>query len=160
MEGKSCFFIGHREASEEIYPALYAAVEQHILEYGVTEFIVGHYGGFDRLAASAVKEAKRFHPEVKLTLLLPYHPAERPIPTPDGFDGTFYPPGMESVPRKIAIVRANRYVVDHVDYLIAYARHPASNARELVEYARSQKQKVPIFITMLKSSNQKCRLSP
>ena len=154
MGGKSCFFIGHRETSEEIYPALYAAVEQHILEYGVTEFIVGHYGGFDRLAASAVKEAKRFYPEVKPTLLLPYHPAERPIPTPDGFDGTFYPPGMESVPRKIAIVRANRYVVDHVDYLIAYARHPASNARELVEYARSQKQKVPIFITMLKSSNQ------
>ena len=151
---KSCFFIGHRESSEEIYPALYAAVEQHIVEYGVTEFIVGHYGGFDRLAASAVKEAKRFYPEVKLTLLLSYHPAERPIPTPDGFDGTFYPPGMESVPRKIAIVRANRYVVDHVDYLIAYARHPASNARELVEYARSQKQKVPIFITMLKSSNQ------
>ena len=51
LDGKSCFFIGHREASEEIYPALYAAVEQHILEYGVTEFIVGHYGGFDRLAA-------------------------------------------------------------------------------------------------------------
>ena len=40
MSGKSCFFIGHRETSEEIYPALYAAVEQHILEYGVTEFIV------------------------------------------------------------------------------------------------------------------------
>ena len=73
---------------------------------------------------------------MKLTLLLPYHPAERPIPTPDGFDGTFYPPGMESVLRKIAIVRANRYVVDHVDYLIAYAWHPASNARELVEYAK------------------------
>lgn len=66
MGGKSCFFIGHREASEEIYPVLYAAVEQHIVEYGVTEFIVGHYGGFDRLAASAVKEAKRFYPEVKL----------------------------------------------------------------------------------------------
>ena len=154
MIGKSCFFIGHRETSEEIYPALYAAVEQHILEYGVTEFIVGHYGGFDRLAASALNEAKRFYPEVKLTLLLPYHPAEQPIPTPDGFDSTFYPPGLESVPRKVAIVRANRYVVDHVDYLIAYARHPASNARELVEYARSQKQKVPIFITILKSSNQ------
>ena len=154
MEGKSCFFIGHREASEEIYLALYAAVEQHILDYGVTEFIVGHYGGFDHLAASAVKEAKRFYPEVRLTLLLPYHPAEQPIPTPDGFNGTFYPPGMESVPRKAAIIRANRYVVDHVDYLIAYAWHPASNARELVEYARSQKQKVPIFITMLKSSNQ------
>ena len=88
MNGKSCFFIGHRETSEAIYPTLYAAVEQHILEYGVTEFIVGHYGVFDRLAASAVKAAKHLYPDVKLILLLPYHPAERPIPTPDGFDNT------------------------------------------------------------------------
>lgn len=56
---------------------------------------------------------------------------------PWGFDGTFYPPGMENVPRRFAIVRANRYMVDHVDYLIAYAWHPASNARNLVEYAEN-----------------------
>ena len=79
MGRKSCFFIGHREASEEIYPALYAAVEQHIVEYGVKEFIIGHYGGSDRLAASAVKAAKNLYPDVKLILLLPYHPAEQPI---------------------------------------------------------------------------------
>lgn len=151
MREKSCFFIGHRESSEEIYPALYAAVEQHIVEYGVTEFIVGHYGGFDRLSASAVKAAKQFYPDVTLILLLPYHPAERPIPTPDGFDGTFYPPGMESVPRKVAIVRANRYVVDHVDYLIAYAWHPASNARELLEYAKRREKRDLISITSIKS---------
>lgn len=151
MREKSCFFIGHRESSEEIYPALYAAVEQHIVEYGVTEFIVGHYGGFDRLSASAVKAAKQFYPDVKLILLLPYHPAERPIPTPDGFDGTFYLPGMESVPRKVAIVRANRYVVDHVDYLIAYAWHPASNARELLEYAKRREKRDLISITSIKS---------
>lgn len=153
MGGKSCFFIGHREASEEIYPVLYAAVEQHIVEYGVTEFFVGHYGGFDRLAALAVKEAKRFYPEVKLTLLLPYHPAERPISTPDGFDSTFYPPGMESVPRKIAIVRANRYVVDHVDYLIAYVWQPASNAWELVEYARKKLRTLCLSITLIQPDN-------
>ena len=153
MDTKTCFFIGHREASEEIYPALYAAVEQHILEYGVTEFIVGHYGGFDRLATSAVKEAKHFYPEVKLTLLLPYHPAERSISTLDGFDGTFYPPGMESVPRKAAIIRANRYVVDHVDYLIAYVWHPASNARELAEYAESREKKGSLIITLIKPND-------
>ena len=140
MGGKSCFFIGHRETSEEVYPELYAAVEQHIVEYGVTEFIVGHYGGFDRLAAKAVIEAKKTHPGVVLTLLLPYHPAERPVDPPEGFDGTYYPPGMERVPRRVAIVRANRYMVDHVDYLIAYAWHPASSARELVEYAQRKQQ--------------------
>lgn len=31
MITKSCFFIGHREASEEIYADLRAAVEQHIV---------------------------------------------------------------------------------------------------------------------------------
>ena len=55
---KSCFFIGHRETPEEIYPVLCAAVEEHIVRYGVTEFIVGRYGCFDGLAAKAVKTAK------------------------------------------------------------------------------------------------------
>lgn len=145
MGGKSCFFIGHREASGEIYPALYAAVKQHIVEYSVTEFIVGHYGGFDRLAALAVKEAKHFYPEMKLTLLLPYHPAEQSISTLDGFDGTFYPSGMEGVPRRVAIVKANRYMVDHVDYLIAYVWHSASNAWELVEYAKRRGKNVTLI---------------
>ncbi|MFR3788034.1 MAG: hypothetical protein ACLTWR_12235 [Agathobaculum desmolans] len=87
----------------------------------MTEFIVGHYGGFDRLAARAVIKAKKTHPEVTLTLLLPYHPAERPMAAPEGFDGTYYHPDMERVPHRVSIVRANRYMVDQVDYLISYA---------------------------------------
>ena len=146
---KSCFFIGHREASPEMLPALIEKVEQHIAEYSVAEFIVGNYGGFDRLSAKAVIKAKDRHPEITLSMLIPYHPAERPIELPQGFDNTFYPPGMESVPRKLAIIRANRYMVDHVDYLIAYAWHPASNARNLVEYAKKREQRNLIFVTLL-----------
>lgn len=97
------------------------------------------HGGFDRLAAKAVVEAKKIDPEVTLALLLPYHPENRPMVPPKGFDGTYYPPDMERVPRRVALIRANRYVVDHVDYLIAYAWHPASNAQELVEYAKLKK---------------------
>lgn len=132
---QTCFFIGHRETPEDIYPALYDAVRQHIEEYGVTDYVVGHYGRFDALAARAVLEAKRIHPEVRLSLLLPYHPAERKVWQPEQYDSLFYPPGMETVPRRAAIVRANRYMVDHSTHVIAYAWHPASNARELVEYA-------------------------
>ena len=71
------------------------------------------------------------HPEVMLTLLLPYHPYDRPTPTPPGFDSTFYPPGMETVPKRAAIIQANRYMVEHSDYLIAYVRHSVSNAWDL-----------------------------
>ena len=146
---KSCFFIGHREASSEVLPVLTEAIEQHIVEYGVTEFIVGKYGGFDRMAAKAVIAAKERHPGITLSMLISYHPAERPLELPQGFDNTFYPPGMEKVPRRLTIVRANRYMVDHVDYLIAYAWHPASNARELVEYARKREKKNKITVTLL-----------
>ena len=146
---KSCFSIGHREASSEILPALRDIVEQHIVEYGVTEFIVGHYGGFDRIAAKAVIAAKKQHPEITLSMLIPYHPAERPVELPSGFDNTFYPPGMEKVPRRLAIVRANRYMVDHAGYLIAYAWHPASNARNLLEYAKRRERKNLLVITLL-----------
>ena len=146
---KSCFFIGHREASAEVLPALTAAIEQHIVEYGVTEFIVGNYGGFDHMAAKAVIAARERHLGITLSMLIPYHPAERPMELPQGFDNTFYPPGMEKVPRKLAIVRANRFMVDHVDYLIAYAWHPASNARDLVEYAQKREEKQLITITVI-----------
>ena len=149
---KSCFFIGHREASSEILPALVEAVEMHIMEYGVKGFIVGNYGGFDCMAAKAVIATKERHPGITLSMLIPYHPAERPMELPKGFDNTFYPPGMEKVPRKLAIVRANRYIVDHVDYLIAYAWHPASNARDLVEYAKKRELRNLISVTVLPRS--------
>ena len=61
---KSC---GHRESSVEIFPELAEAVERYIVDYGVTEFIVGNYGGFDRMAARAVISAKALHPGRALT---------------------------------------------------------------------------------------------
>jgi len=145
----TCFFIGHREAPDTLLPILTAEVERHIVEYSVTDFVVGRYGHFDSMAAHSVKAAKKRHPEATLTLLLPYHPFDRPIPTPPGFDGTFYPPGMETVPKRAAIVRANRYMVDYSDYLIAYAWHPASNARELVEYAQRREKRGFICVRLL-----------
>lgn len=146
---KTCFFIGHREAGENLRVPLAQAVERHITEYGVTDFVIGQYGGFDRLATQTVIEAKRQHPEICLTLLLPYHPAECPIDTPAGFDGTFYPPGMETVPRRVAIVRANRYMVDNSDFLIGYVWHPASNARNLLDYARKREKRGLIHVENL-----------
>lgn len=140
MQGKCCFFIGHREASEGIRPFLRSAIEWHIAVCGVTEFLVGGYGAFDRIAAQCVMEAKQRHPKITLTLLLPYHPSERKAPLPPGFDGSCYPPGQETVPHQAAIVRANRYAVNHADYLIAYVWHAGSNARKLLDYAQSRKK--------------------
>ena len=143
----TCFFIGHRDAPDSLLPALSDAVEKRIIEHGVEQFVVGAYGRFDSLAAQAVRRAKKQHPDTLLFYLRPYHPSERPH-TPAGFDGSFYPPGMETVPRKAAIVRANRYMVDNSDFLIAYAWHPG-NARELVEYAQRRERRGLLRVNVL-----------
>lgn len=135
---KSCFFIGHREADERLLPILTAAIERLITEEQVSFFYVGGYGGFDRIAATAVKRMKLQHPEIILMLVLPYHPGERPIETPHGFDGTYYPEGLEKVPRRYAIVRANEIMAKQSDWLISYVRHGASNSRRILEYAQKQ----------------------
>lgn len=79
---KSCFFIGHREADERMLPTLTAAIDRMIAEEQVSLFYIGGYGGFDCIAATAVKRMKLQHPEITLMLVPPYHPAERPIETP------------------------------------------------------------------------------
>lgn len=146
---KSCFFIGHRESDERLLPQLMALVERLIQEEQVTYFYVGGYGGFDRIAAAAVKEAKRKFSGITLMLVLPYHPAERTVEIPFGFDGTYYPMGLENVPKRYAIGRANKIMINTSDWLIAYVCHGASNSRTLLEYAKRREKKGLIQIENL-----------
>ena len=146
---ETCFFIGHRDTPDAVLPALAAEVERHIREYGVVDFVAGHYGRFDALAAKAVMDAKKRHPMVTLTLLLPYHPAERAVDLPPGFDGTLYPPGMETTPKRLAILRSNHYMVEHSTHLIAYVTHPSAGSREVLEAALKRQKRSLIRVTNL-----------
>ena len=119
--------MGHREADERLLPRLKLTIERLIAEENVRYFYVGGYGGFD--------------PDITLMLVLPYHPAERAIPTPDGFDGTYHPEGLENTPRRYAIVRTNQIMVDNSDWLVCYVQHGASNSRNLLEYAQRREEK-------------------
>ena len=135
---KTCFLIGHRDVPGELRERLAKAIDEAIVRDGVTEFVVGRYGAFDRMAAGCLVEAKKNHPELRLELLLPYHPAERPVALPAGFDGSFYPPGMERVPRRLAIVRANEYMARHCDVLICYALLENSNPGKIFFIANAK----------------------
>ena len=141
--------MGHREAPDRVFPNLLETIERHITEYGVSEFVVGQYGNFDRLAIQALSQAKRQHPNITLMLMTPYYPVNKTVKLPEEFDALFYPPDLETVPKRAAIICANRYMVERSDFLIAYVWHPARNARELLEYAGTGKRKGKIHITNL-----------
>ena len=144
----TCFFIGHRNAPQELWPRLKETVERHITEYGVTDFVVGRYGRFDDMAAGAVRAAKKRHGTVTLTLLLPYYPFGGSFCVKE-FDGTLYPQEIESVPKPAAIVRANRYMVEMSDFLICYYKKLAGGTRDIVEFARRREKNGLIRVTNL-----------
>ena len=94
-------------------------------------------------------EIKKYYPFVRLNMLLPYHPANRKIKIGKDFDGTYFPEGQEKVPPRLAIIRANEYMVRTVDYLIAYVSHPTSASREIVELALKRQKRGLIQVTNL-----------
>lgn len=146
---KSCYFIGHREADERLLPLLGKAIEKLITEDRVAYFYVGAYGGVDRIVTTALKAAKKKYPNIVLMRVLPYHPADRTVKIPESFDGTYYPDGIEKVPKRYAIVRTNRVMIDAADWLITYVRHGASNSCRLLEYAERRQEKGLIQIENL-----------
>lgn len=101
------------------------------------------------MAARAVIEAKKQHPEVHLTMLLPYHPALRVVEIPEGFDGSYFPPGQEKVPPRTAILRANQHMIRTSDYLICYVKRPSNGSREIMEMALKRQKRGLIRVANL-----------
>ena len=112
------------------------AVEEHAASFSVKEFVVGERGAFDRVAARAVTEVRAAYPEIRLTLLLPFHPGQRPAALPEGFDGSRYRFGPEYIPPRAAVIRANRAAVRAAERLIICASDPSGNTAVLLAYAR------------------------
>ena len=150
----SGFFIGHRDAPESLLPQVRAAVERLILREGVTDFYVGSRGSFDRMAARAIRELMKTHPQIYLYLVLAYLPAKGAGEIPLGFTGTVFPEGLETTPRRFAILRANRAMVDACDFLVAYAPYAAGNARKVMDYAIRRQKRGQIRIIELKANGK------
>lgn len=142
--------MGNRYAPQSIKGELAEIIEQHITDYGVNTFIVGKYGNFDQLAKGVLRESKHKHADIELLLLAPYALIQ-PVDTPEGFDGALFPDGLETVPKLLAIVQANKFMVERSEYLIAYCRNPAGNTQKIVDYAKRREKKGLIKVTLLNS---------
>ncbi len=146
-----CCFCGHGDVSDTIRPALARQIEEHIRYFGITEFWVGNYGRFDRMACSLVCSAKKNHPEIRLCLLLPYMPTRQMKDEMDYPDEIIVPSILDNVPRRVAIPKLNKYMVDQSDYIIACVSHISNGSYKTLEYARKQETKGRIHITNIQS---------
>ena len=146
MNGKRCCFAGHNETyGDEVKQKIKEIAIKLIEEKGVTEFWVGNYGGFDRCAASAMREVKKEYTQIKLVIVLPYLTKEV-----NGHREDFYKKydsiviaGMaEKTPARLKIIKANEYMVDNCDFLICNVEHSWGGAAKTVEYAKRKGKEI------------------
>ena len=110
-----------------------------LLEQGNHKFYLGGYGDFDLFAAKVLYELKTEYPELESILILPYpdRPADASL-----YDNAIYPP-LENVPKRYAISRRNKWMVEQADMVIACVDHDWGGASKILEMA--QKKKLPII---------------
>ena len=126
-----CFGVSEQDVKDEVI---------RLIRLGVTDFLSGGQGGFDRLCARCVYELQSHFPEIKNILVIPY--LSFTVFNPDIFDEIVYPDGFEQYHFKAAIGKRNRYMVDHAAFAICWVNHGWGGAVQT--YERAVKQQLQI----------------
>ena len=132
-------FCGHSQvANSTAVAAALAKIIDDLIEEGADEFLLGGYGEFDTMAAVAVRNAKKNHPSIRATLVIPYIDRDY---DPALYDGSLYPP-LETVPRRYAISKRNEWMVANSDVIIACIQHNWGGAATTLKYAEHKKKRI------------------
>lgn len=137
-------FCGHREILGD--ENLSARMEQCLriqLSAGGTDFFFGGYGAFQVLAYHKVSVLQKQYPFVHTALVLPYLTENRKCfgNCQSGYDEIIYPP-LEAVPKRLAILKRDEWLVEQCDLIIAYVSHEWGGAARMLEYARRKKKHI------------------
>ena len=139
-KNKTCCFFGHRQVTHNIREKLTAIIEKLITEDNVTEFYVGNQGQFDSTVYSVLKELKAKYPQIRYTVVLSYMPDEH-IKKVYGED-TFFPDGMESVPKKYAISKRNDWMIQQSGFAVCYVYKVTGGAAKFREKAEKKELRI------------------
>ena len=71
--------------------------------------------------------------------MTPYYPVRKAVKLPEGFDTLFYPPNLQTVPNRAAIIRANQYMVAvSYTHLDVYKRQACAKLNLLIGLYRTK----------------------
>lgn len=125
-------FIGHNECYGVSAKDVEAAIID-LINNGVTVFMSGGQGGFDRLCAGCVHRLKKQYPQIVNCLVIPY--LSFTIFDKDIFDEVVYPDGFEKYHFKAAIPARNRFMIDNAAFAVCYVNHGWGGAAKTYERA-------------------------
>ena len=139
-------FCGHSNYlfSDEEKEKLKQLLIKEIRKNPTCKFYLGGYGDFDSLCLRTLRELKKEFQDIELIFITPY--LDKNYSKLEFakyyYDDVIFPP-LESVPRKLAILKRNEWMVASADLVIAYVKYSWGGAAKTIEYAK--RKKVPII---------------
>ncbi len=136
-----CTFFGHRDAPKEIETTLKDVIIELIERYDVDIFYVGNNGSFDGMVRRILKLLKLDYPHIDYSVVLAYFPIKKKIDYRDYLD-TIIPDGLENVPRKYAIHKRNKWMINDAYYVVTYVTRIYGGAADFKRLAEKKGKKV------------------
>lgn len=138
-----CTFFGHRDCPDSIEPVLREAIVDLITDKGVSRFLVGAKGNFDRLVRRILWELESYY-DFDYYVMQAYLPTvkNRIALFPEEENKIMLPVGFEKVPPRYAIDYCNNYMLRDADFVITYVTRSFGGAAKFAQKAIRQKKTV------------------
>ena len=133
---KACTFFGHRDCPDTIKSTLREAVIDLIERRSVTRFYVGNQGAFDAIVFSVLRELEKKYPQIQYDVVLAYMPQETTEHDTEMEQHTLLPEGIETAPKRFAIDRRNKWMLQNSDYVVTYVRYATGGAAKFASEAK------------------------
>ena len=134
-----CTFFGHKDTPKEIEPTLRSTLIDLIENKNVNVFYVGNNGNFDTMVRRQLGDLSKTY-LITYSVVLAYLPTEKN--KNDNLTNTIYPEGLETVPKRFAISRRNKWMIQQSDVVVTYVTHNFGGAAQFKEMAERQNKNV------------------
>lgn len=136
MKETTAVFIGHSHCYTLDTADLEATIIS-LIKNGVTTFLSGGMGEFDRKCAGIVHRLKPRYPHIISCIVIPY--LDYKIFNKELFDCSEFPEGLETVPYRAKIIRRNSCMVDMAQSAVCFVTHGYGGAAQTYAYAKRKK---------------------
>lgn len=135
-----CSFFGHRNVPDWLGGILEKELRD-IIESSDSDvtFYVGNKGGFDRLVQRTLALLLKEYPKINVNVVLDYLPSDK-----EDYLGlsAIMPDGFEKVPKRLAMVHRNKWMISECDFAVVYFTETTGNTRKHIDLLRQKKKTI------------------
>jgi len=129
---------GHKNTPDTLKQTIRSVVEELILNRNADLFYIGNNGAFDRMAADVLLSLSKKYTHIKFFIVIAYL-----NDTKISFsEHTIYPEGLETVPKHLAILKRNYWMINKADTVITYVTNTFTNSYKLMTYAQNHGKRI------------------